>query len=365
MEQRTAIKMCVHTHKCFKDTYRDLKHAWGDHTLSVTQCQMWFKYFDMDPEKTTKDGAHTGCKKSQRTPKRIEELRIQVDQDHRQTVRQLSTATNMSHTSVCHILRKDLGMKKLTPCLIPRLLTDQQKASRLRLSTHNLTSLCNDPSLFQRIIATDESWVYTFDPCSKKSDMQWRTSQKKRPVKAQRSHSRGCAMLILYFDWQGVVLADFVDAGTVTAKVYVASLRCFQEAVCWKRAERWQTQDFILLQDNAWAHTTDLKVDYIDSVNMDTWPHPPYSPDLSPCDYFAFPKLQEYIRGHTFHSIADLQTGVWRALDNIPKADFTTCFRCLAFHYQRCIDFRGNYFEGQGKRVYCLLAYCCMKIILQ
>lgn len=343
--------MCVRAHKTFKETFRDLHRAWGDRTLSITQCQMWYKRFDWDPEHTTKDGPHTGRRRSQRTPQRIQELKTQVDHDRRQTVRQLGTAIGMSRTTVSRILRKDLTMKKLTPRLIPKLLTDEQKATRHRISTENLASLRRDRSLFQRLIACDESWVYTFDPRSKRSDMQWRTSQEKRPVKAQKSRSQGRIMLILYFDWQGVVLADFVNEGTVTAKIYIGSLRRFREAVQRKRPERWQTQDFILLQDNARAHMADLTVDYMNSVDMDTWPHPAYSPDLSPCDYFAFPKLKEFIRGHCFQSVADLQVGVKRALDDIPKADFATCFRCLAFRYQCCIDFGGDYFEGQGKRV--------------
>jgi hypothetical protein len=29
-------------------------------------------------------------------------------------------------------------------------------------------------------------------------------------------------------------------------------------------------------------------------------PHPPYSPDLAPCDFFLFPRLKSTLKGNNF-----------------------------------------------------------------
>ena len=80
------------------------------------------------------------------------------------------------------------------------------------------------------------------------------------------------------------------------------------------------------------------------------WPHPQYSPDLSPCDYWAFPLLKSKIRGHRFQSLEDVKTTVCRTLRDIPVGDYQHCFDQLLVHYCHCIKAGGHYFEGQGKR---------------
>ncbi len=129
----------------------------------------------------------------------------------------------MSHTSAHQILRRDMKLKKLAPKNVPRVLTDRQKRLRMNICRQNLTKLRTDRSLFSRIIATDESWMYTFDPRTKQVDMQWVGSQDCRPRKALRSRSQARTMLILYFDCNGLILPYFKDAGTVTRVSYIDS----------------------------------------------------------------------------------------------------------------------------------------------
>ncbi len=40
---------------------------------------------------------------------------------------------------------------------------------------------------------------------------------------------------------------------------------------------------------------------------METLPHPPFSPDLAPCDFSIFPKLKNQLRSHKFRKIEDMQ----------------------------------------------------------
>jgi hypothetical protein len=36
-------------------------------------------------------------------------------------------------------------------------------------------------------------------------------------------------------------------------------------------------------------------------------PHPPYSPDLAPCDFFLFPRLKSSLKGKRFQDVAEIQ----------------------------------------------------------
>ncbi len=104
-------------------------------------------------------------------------------------------------------------------------------------------------------------------------------------------------MLILYFDSHGTISTFFYDEGTVDSETYIESLRMMRESLCRKRPTLWAARNFVLLQDNASPHTSLETADYLFQVDMaeHLWSHPQYSPDLSPCNYWAFPLLKAKI----------------------------------------------------------------------
>ena len=66
--------------------------------------------------------------------------------------------------------------------------------------------------------------------------------------------------------------------------------------------------------------------------------HPPYSPDLSPCDYFLFPKLKLPLKGRLFEDVQDFQAAVTSSFRAIPQEDVQRSFQCLLDRATRCID---------------------------
>jgi histone-lysine N-methyltransferase SETMAR len=48
-----------------------------------------------------------------------------------------------------------------------------------------------------------------------------------------------------------------------------------------------------LLHDNAPSHTAAASVEVINSYKWQLMFHPPYSPDLAPCDFYLFPELKK------------------------------------------------------------------------
>jgi hypothetical protein len=73
--------------------------------------------------------------------------------------------------------------------------------------------------------------------------------------------------------------------------------------------------------------------------------HPHYSPDLSPCDYFLFPKLKLPLKGRLFKDVQDIQGAVTSSLRVIPQEDVQRSFQSLLHHATHCIDAEGMYFE--------------------
>ena len=73
--------------------------------------------------------------------------------------------------------------------------------------------------------------------------------------------------------------------------------------------------------------------------------HPPYSPDLSPCDYFLFPKLKLPFKGRLFEDVQDIQAVVTSSLRAIPQEDVQRSFQSLLDCAACCIDAEVVHFE--------------------
>jgi hypothetical protein len=77
-------------------------------------------------------------------------------------------------------------------------------------------------------------------------------------------------------------------------------------------------------------------------------PHPPYSPDLAPCDFFLFPKMKLKLEGRRFDTTEEIQTESPRMLDTLTEKDFQEEFPKRRRLWDRCLHAGGNYFEGDG-----------------
>jgi hypothetical protein len=60
---------------------------------------------------------------------------------------------------------------------------------------------------------------------------------------------------------------------------------------------------------------------------MTVIPHPPYSPDLAPCDFFVFPKMKLKLKGSQFDTIDEIQAESQRVLDTLTEKYFQEAFQ--------------------------------------
>jgi len=51
-------------------------------------------------------------------------------------------------------------------------------------------------------------------------------------------------------------------------------------------------------------------------------PHPPYSPNLAPSDFWWFPKLKETLKGQHFSSDAEVEAAVRKWISSQPETFF-------------------------------------------
>lgn len=75
--------------------------------------------------------------------------------------------------------------------------------------------------------------------------------------------------------------------------------------------------------------------------------HPPYSPDLAPCDFYLFPNVKKNLRGIRFSSAEAAVEAYEKEVAQIPTSEWNRCFENWFLRMKKCIDFNGDYFEKQ------------------
>ena len=91
------------------------------------------------------------------------------------------------------------------------------------------------------------------------------------------------------------------------------------------------------MHDNAPTHKTKKVNEFFMKKQISLIKHPPYSPDISPCDYFLFPKLKTKMKRAFYDNIPAIQAAVTEALKNIPINDIKKSMHALVDRSKHCI----------------------------
>ena len=139
----------------------------------------------------------------------------------------------------------------------------------------------------------DESWIYYYDQETKRQSSQWKHTSSPKTKMARQRKSTHKLLMIPSFDSTGIIYMHWIPIGqTVNKEYYVKFLREFSKRFCRNRPALFKSGQWHFQQDNAPVHNSILVTDYLTKIGIKTVHHPPYSPDLAPCDFWLFPKLR-------------------------------------------------------------------------
>jgi histone-lysine N-methyltransferase SETMAR len=84
---------------------------------------------------------------------------------------------------------------------------------------------------------------------------------------------------------------------TVNSKYYKSLLERLRNDMRRKRPEKWK-KGFVLHNDNSPCHTFLVIRQFFPDKKNTVCPHPPYSPDLVPCEFWLFPEIKSAMKGN-------------------------------------------------------------------
>ncbi|CAH1980053.1 unnamed protein product [Acanthoscelides obtectus] len=232
------------------------------------------------------------------TQENVDAVRKLIIEDTHVTYREIETSLKISKTSIQRKLHEELGVRKLVsqPGLIG-------VKKRLTGNSKNVYS----------IVSGDESWIYCYEPKNKRQSAVWHCNIATIPLNDTA-------------DWYTTICL---------AKV-ITELRKINPE-----------RRIILHQDNASSHTAQKTRQYLTEDNVELLDHPPYSPDLSPNDFFTFPKIKNRLHAQTFQSPEEVVDAFKNAVLDLPANEWNKCFENCFERMQMCINLRGEYLEKQ------------------
>ena len=123
-----------------------------------------------------------------------------------------------------------------------------------------------------------------------------------------------------FFDSTGMIYMHWGLTGqTVNNEYYVEVLRVFWKRFRRKRLALFKSGQWHFYHDNAPVHNSILVTDYLTKMGIKTVPQPPYNQDISPCDFWLFPKLKEKFRGCCYETIEEMKEAVKKVIDTLTQ----------------------------------------------
>ena len=266
--------------------------------------------------------------------------------DRRLPLRMISSDLNLNRFTVHKILTQDLDMRKVWAKMVPKNLTTEQTADRRDVCLDLLDRLEREPEFFSRVITGDESWILEYYTETKRQSREWHTANSPPPKKARMNKSKIKSMFICFFESQGIVHKEFVPPGqTVNQTFYREVLERLRKRVARVRpgiARAW------MLHHNAPCPTAVSIHEFLAEKRIPVVPQPRFSPDLSPCDLFLFPRLKNQLKGRHFGTLDNIQKSVIDELKGIPAEAFQHCYEQWKQRLRPCVAAQVNYFEGDN-----------------
>ncbi|CAF3140346.1 unnamed protein product, partial [Rotaria sp. Silwood2] len=194
------------------------------------------------------------------------------------------------------------------------------------------------------IVTDDKRWIYHRQIGRKSSNATWISGNELPRTVIHRNKSEPKSLFCLFFKSNGPILIHKVDKGKAIDHNYYIE-NCLKPVIneIRKQEKLSGTKGIKLLHDNGSSHTHRDVIDYLTEEGIEIMPHPPYSPDLVPCDFW----LNDYIkRNVTDQENEELPArAVCEIANNIPEKEFKKTFDKLLERMELCINNNGDYFE--------------------
>ena len=140
-------------------------------------------------------------------------------------------------------------------------------------------------------------------------------------------------------DYKRIVYFELLPPNlTINSVVYIEQLTKLNNAVEEKRLELTNRKCVVFHRDDARPHASLVTRQKLLELGCDVLPHPPYSPDLAPSDYFLFRSLQNFLNDKNFNNDDDIKSYLIQFFANKNQKFHERGITMLAERWQKVND---------------------------
>lgn len=320
------------------DIAKEINNTLGEGTTTSRTCSNWVKKFE-NGNFEVNEKVRSG-RPSYEVAADIERI---LEENKFATTRFIGQEIGISHEAVRQNLMK-MNKRYLANVWVPHVLTEAAKEKRMSVC-EKLLAMYRSNNFLHRIVTVDEMWVF-WENTSSYTHKSWRGSGDEPATESKVRLTTRKHLATVFWDSKGVILMDVLENGkTMTATYYCSLLEKLKTAILVKRRRKTTDGFLYLLQDNACPHTAHLTQAKIAEMHLNILPHPPYSPDLAPSDYYLFSPMKGALKGQNCASSEEVQEKLQEWLNTKAGSFFENGINKLPGRWQRCIDNNGCYFE--------------------
>uniref|UniRef100_A0A1B6MM15 Tc1-like transposase DDE domain-containing protein n=1 Tax=Graphocephala atropunctata TaxID=36148 RepID=A0A1B6MM15_9HEMI len=147
----------------------------------------------------------------------------------------------------------------------------------------------------------------------------------------------------VFRDARGIIYIDYLEKGPkITGE---SSLLNQLKVETKNKRPHLQKKKILFRQENARVHTCAVSMAKIAELKFVLLPHPPYSPELAPSDFFRFPNFKIWLGGQRFTSDEEVIASTEAYFEEFEEIYFLGGLRTLEKRLDKCMEVKEDYVE--------------------
>ena len=338
MNQRDTIIKLTKDGLTEKEIEEQLHILFGQQAYSRKTIYKWFSLTKIGKE--NEENAKSGPKPDEQLISRILQI---LDEDPYVSTREIADTLNENESTIWRYLTRELGRVFKYSKWLPHCLNYQQKTRRMHESKElfDILTMCKKDS-WRNILTGDQSWFrMAYD-----HEGAWLLPEDENPQMNGSKISIQKYMVTIIWGVFGFFIVDILPHGVSYDSTYFIEHILYPlytiKTQIWSETYR---RKLWLHLDNSMVHNSQLCQTKYNEYGFKRTPHPPYSPDLAPSDFYLFGAVKNKLKGSKFTSSDELKEALIEILNAISQTERKRVFehwieRCKVVNIQK-----GEYFN--------------------
>ena len=210
LEEWYAINFCFKLVKNTRETYGMIQIVFRLSCMNqASVCELHKRF--KEGRESVRDDERCGRSKEIRTPKLIAQINNIMDKGPACVYRDNKCKCQCGNCTYNY----SRGTEDAED-FVPRVLREDQKESRCHDSRKMVELINSDSTVLDVLVTCDESWIYCYNPETKRQSSQWKHACYPRPKKSWQSKSTHKLLMIPFFDSTSMIYMHWVPTGQST-----------------------------------------------------------------------------------------------------------------------------------------------------